>query len=71
MTMPQCLERTVDGLFRWPGEIRGLGPRHVAPLARCKDCRQSAHPADVATWCFYGDTPLCLRHAQERAKASS
>lgn len=47
--------------FPWPRELDGLGAIHVVPFSPCGDCgRWGACAA-------YGDRPLCLKHARERA----
>lgn len=54
--------------FPWPEEIKGLGRIGVRHYARCEDCPKDSHPSESGTFAFYGDSPLCLKHAKERAR---
>ena len=45
----------------WPREIAGLGRLRIMALERCAVCEEH-------TWAFYGQVPLCLSHARERAE---
>lgn len=46
----------------WPRAIAGLGRLRIMAFERCAECKEH-------TWCFYGQVPLCLTHAKEKAAA--
>jgi len=58
------------GVGAWPDELPGLGPRMRSTFAQCHDCQTLRVGPDrtLDAWMRYGERPLCLFHAQERAK---
>lgn len=69
--------------FPWPDTLPGLGRRRVVAFTDCLDCVEApawpirlvevgpvlvALPGDRGTWVRYGDRPLCLPCARQRAE---